>query len=329
MKPKKGAKDWGYKRELSFNSNDYDCAHPTLSADGQKLYFTSNMPGGFGGMDLYVVEKMEDGWGKPMNLGKEINTDKNELFPFIHSSGNLIFSSNGYQGAGGLDLYMIHIGGRKWGNVTNLGYPFNSSSDDLGLILNPEGTRGYFASSRKGGTGKDDIYMFEAPDGIWGRTTPSLFTTTLKIYDSNSKNAIDGAEIRVFEKTAEGFVSDENDLFEGVLMPAEGKPDELVFKLVRKDEGALNTPDLYSDNKGKAKYDFLGERRYLLLVSKEGYATKEMIHSTIGNDSKSEISITLEKSFCSNLIGIVKDDSNDGFIPNAVVRVRSSCERQR
>ncbi len=325
---RKGTQDWGHVKELPFSSDEYDCAHPTLSADGRKLYFTSNMPGGFGGMDLYFVEKSENGWGKPINLGKDINTEKNELFPFMHSSGNLFFSSNGYQGAGGLDLFMIDISGRKWGQVTNLGQPFNSPADDLGLILNPEGTKGYFASSRDGGTGKDDIYMFEAADGIWGRTTPSILSATLKVFDSKSKNAIDGAEIRVFEKTTEGFVSSEDDLFEGVLMPAEEGSTELVFKLIRKDAGSLNNPDLYADKKGEAKYDFLGERRYLLLVTKEGYKSTELVHSTIGNESEAVISVPMEKSFCSNLSGVVKNEADDGFIPNAVIRVKSSCENK-
>ncbi len=325
---RKGTQDWNEVKELSFNSNDYDCAHPTLSADGRKLYFTSNMPGGFGGMDLYFAEKIGNGWSNPINLGKDINTKGNELFPFMHSSGNLFFSSNGYQGAGGLDLFMIDIGSRKWGKVTNLGQPFNSPSDDLGLILNPEGTKGYFSSSREGGTGKDDIYMFEAADGIWGRTTPSLLSATLKVFDSSSKSAIEGAEIRVFEKTADGFVSSENDLFEGVLMPTDDGSNDLVFQLIRKDAGSLNKPDLYADKKGEAKYDFLGERRFLLLITKEGYKSTELVHSTIGNESETVISVPMEKSNCSNLSGIVKNEADNGFIPNAVIRVKSSCEEK-
>ena len=324
---KKGPKDWGYKKELPFNSESYDCAHPTLSADGQKLYFTSNMPGGFGGMDLYFVERTADGWSNPINLGKDINTVKNELFPFIHSSGNLFFTSNGYQGAGGLDLFMIDLNGKKWGKVTNLGQPFNSPKDDLGLILNPEGTRGYFASSRKGGTGKDDIYMFEAKEGIWGRTTPLVLAAKLEVFDSKTTNGIQGAEIRVFEKTADGFVNSEDDLFEGVLLPAEDGSDDLTFKLIRKNAGSLNEPDVHSNNKGEAVFDFLGEKNYLLLVTKEGYKSKEIVHSTIGNEGKSVISIPMEKSFCSTLSGVVKNADNS-FIPNTVIRVKSSCENK-
>lgn len=324
----KGPNDWKEVKELSFNSDEYDCAHPTLSADRQKLYFTSNKPGGFGGMDLYFVERTANGWSDPINLGSDINTEGNELFPFIHSSGNLFFSSNGFQGAGGLDLFMIDISSRKWGQVTNLGHPFNSAADDLGLILNPDGTRGYFASSREGGIGEDDIYKFEAPDGIWGRTTPSLLSATLKVYEADTKNAIEGAEIRVFEKTADGFVNNEDDLFKGVLMQSEEGSDELVFKLIRKDAGALNKPDVYSDKKGEAKYDFLGERRYLLLITKEGYKSAELVHSTIGNESKSAISVAMEKTYCATLSGVVKNLADDIFIPNAVIRIRSSCENK-
>ena len=322
---KKGANDWEKVKELPFSSDEYSCAHPTLSADGQKLYFASNMPGGYGGMDLYFVEKKPDGWSNPINLGKDINTDKNEVFPFIHSSGNLFFASDGYLGAGGLDLYMIDISGRKWGEVTNLGQPFNSTADDLGLILNPDGNRGYFASSRAGGAGRDDIYMFEVKDGIWGRTTPSLFGATLKVVEKGSKKAIKGAEIRIFEKTADGFVTSDDNLFEGVLLPAEDGSDGFTFELIRKDAGALSKPDLKSDKNGEANFQFLGERRFLILVTKDGYKNKELVHSTIGNDSKKVINVVMEKSFCSNLSGVVKN-ADDSFIPNAVIRIKSSCE---
>ncbi len=324
----KGQNDWKDVRALSFNSDNYDCAHPTLSADGKKLFFASNMSGGYGGMDLYFVEKTPTGWSAPINLGSDINTAGNEIFPFIHSSGNLFFSSNGYDGFGGLDIFMIDISSRKWGKVTNLGEPFNSPADDLGLILNPEGNRGYFASSRDGGAGKDDIYLFEAADGIWGRTRPFLLPAMLNVYDANSKKSIEGAEIRIFEKTADGFVSSENDLFKGVLMPADEGSGELVFKLVRKGAGSLNKPDLYSDKGGAAKFDFLGERRYLILVVKEGYKSAELVHSTIGNESKTEISIPMERNFCSMFSGVVKDITDEQSVPNAVIRIKSSCDNK-
>lgn len=112
---RRGIYDWENVRELPFNSDDYSCLHPALSADGKKLFFASNKPGGYGGMDLYFVEKTGETWSKPINLGSEINTDKNEVFPYLHESGLLFFASDRADGFGGLDLYLIDISGRKWG----------------------------------------------------------------------------------------------------------------------------------------------------------------------------------------------------------------------
>lgn len=321
----KGANDWQNVKELPFNSNDYSACHPTLSADGNTLYFSSDMPGGLGGMDLWMVEKKGEEWSAPMNLGAEVNTDKNEVFPFIHSSNNLFFASNGYPGAGGLDLFMVDISSKKWGQVTNLGEPFNSPVDDLGLILNPEGTMGYFASDREGGRGKDDIYQFEALDGIWGRTKPMTFNSKISVYDAVSNDPIEGADIRIFESTTTGFIGSGNDLYEAVLMPVKDNSSELVFKLVRKDAKSLGAADRRSDTQGLANYEFMGESKYLILVTKEGYSAKEVAYSTIGNTGELSIAVPLGKSTCSELTGMVKDKTTNSFIPNAIVKVWSGC----
>lgn len=321
----RGERDWENVKELSFNSDDYSTCHPTLSADGLKMYFSSDREGGLGGMDLWVVERTGEGWSAPINLGPEVNTDKNEVFPFIHSTGNLFFASNGYSGAGGLDLQMIDISGKKWGNVTNLGEPFNSPGDDLGLILDPSGTMGYFASDREGGRGKDDIYLFEAPDGIWGRTKALNFNATISVYDQNSSNAIEGAAIRIFERTSDGFIGNGSDLYEAVLMPTDEGSGELVFKLVRKDASSLGTPDKMSDQQGQATYDFMGEKKYLLLVTKDGYASKEVVYSTIGNKGDLMVEVPMEKRTCSDLSGVVKNKSDNSIIPNAMIKIWSGC----
>ena len=140
--------------------------HPSLNYDGSRLFFTSNMPGGYGKMDIYFVDWDGTKWSDPINLGPEVNTSGNEVFPYIHDNGALFFSSTGLRGLGGLDVYMIDLSGSEWGKVINLGQPFNSKYDDFGLILDKESTRGFFSSNRNGGSGKDDIYAFEAPNGL-------------------------------------------------------------------------------------------------------------------------------------------------------------------
>lgn len=154
----------GFERvtELPFNNNDYNCAHPSLSADGTTLYFASDMPGGKGGMDIYRVTKNSDGsWGKPENLGDKVNTPGTEVFPFIASNGLLYFSSNGHDGLGGLDIYETKIKDGAASRIYNMGEPVNSKDDDFGIYLGDDNKNGYLSSNRKKGGMDDDIYMLQ------------------------------------------------------------------------------------------------------------------------------------------------------------------------
>lgn len=321
---KKGIYDWEDIQELSFNSDEFSCAHPTLSADGKRLYFSSDRPGGMGGMDIWMVEKNGDYWGLPVNMGDKINTAGHDVFPFIHTSGNLFFASNGHGGKGGLDLFMANILIEDT-DVKNLGTPFNSEKDDLGLILSPDGKSGYFASSREGGAGKDDIYYFDAVDGIMGATTAEVLTSMITVYDLKKNSLVEGAEIRVFEKSNDGFLSGDNSLFQAVLLPAKEGSSELVFKLIKKDASSLGEADRVSDEKGEATYDFLGEKEYLIVVTKEGYSAKETTYSTIGNNSLSNIRIPLEKPTCATVAGTVRNKMDNQLLPNTIVKIWNGC----
>lgn len=155
-------KFWTNVTPFAYNSDSYSCAHPNLSADGQLLYFSSDMPGGTGGKDIWVCKKQADGsWGKPENLGAEVNTPGDEVFPFIRKDGVLFFSSDGHPGLGGVDIFSASYDRGKWGNVTNQGAPLNSPTDDFNIVFNAEGSRGYFCSNRPGGKGDDDVYNFK------------------------------------------------------------------------------------------------------------------------------------------------------------------------
>ncbi len=149
--------------ELSINDKEYSCGHPALSSNGRYLYFTSNMPGGFGGSDIYVVALSRDGSvvSEPMNLGAAVNTKGREMFPYVVDDV-LYFSSDGHYGLGGLDLFKSKIMGMgEYSLPVNMGKPFNSNMDDFSLIIEEEFAKGYFASNRMGGVGDDDIYSFE------------------------------------------------------------------------------------------------------------------------------------------------------------------------
>ena len=153
---------WTSPKPFQYNSDDYSCAHPALSANGQLLFFSSDMPGGMGGKDIYVCKRDGDGWSKPENLGSEVNTPGDEVFPFIRKDGMLFFSSDGLPGLGGLDIFSATKGDNgKWGNVANQGTPLNGPTDDFEAIFNADASRGYFTSDRPGGLGDDDVYSFK------------------------------------------------------------------------------------------------------------------------------------------------------------------------
>lgn len=153
---------WDAIEELPFNNDEYSTGHPTLNSDNTKLYFTSDMPGGKGGSDIYYVEIKNDGsFGVPQNLGSVVNTRENEMFPFLNNEDVLFFSSNGHQGLGLFDLFATTKDKNNViTNVINLGVPVNSNKDDFSFFMSYDGTTGYFASNRDGGSGSDDIYTY-------------------------------------------------------------------------------------------------------------------------------------------------------------------------
>ncbi|MEM1321989.1 MAG: OmpA family protein [Bacteroidota bacterium] len=318
----KGPSDWKDVKALPFCDDEYNYAHPSLSADGKQLFFASDMPGGFGGMDLYRVERTTEGWSTPINLGAEINTEKSEVFPFIHSSGNLFFASNGWPGVGGLDLFMVDISGRKWGKVTNLGEPFNSNRDDLGLILDPLGKQGYFASARQGGAGKDDIYMFVASDGIWGRTRPSDLQVSLTVEDEQNRQLIAGAQVQIFEKKENGFVDERNEpIYESILLPAAEGSSSKVFRKVLKESDQLQQRSFTTDAAGRMDYTFVGEQQYLIVVSKEGYQRQEWPFTAVAAAGES-LRVPLAAERCVELEGMVNTALGEG-IAKALVKVKN------
>jgi outer membrane protein OmpA-like peptidoglycan-associated protein len=183
---KKDGKGWGKEESLPFNSDEYSCAHPSLNEEGTKLYFASDMPGGFGGMDIYVSELESGRWGPPVNLGPGINTEGHELFPFYHKNGRLYFASDGHMGLGGMDIiYVDDKGNGQWTAPENFGSPINSKDDDFCLVLNEDGTCGFFSSDRQGGSGRDDVYSF----------TKMAAPLKVYVYDAVTLGALEGATV--------------------------------------------------------------------------------------------------------------------------------------
>ncbi|MDB5231502.1 MAG: flagellar motor protein MotB, partial [Chitinophagaceae bacterium] len=147
---------WEARRVFPNNSTPDSWFHPALSSNGRRLYFSSNMPGGFGGNDLYFVDISDNSMSLPINLGPEVNTPGNDEFPTIKGD-TLFFSSDGHAGFGAMDIFKSVKSSEGWATPVNMGYPINSSFDDFGISFNPDGKSGYFSSNR---FSSDDIYAF-------------------------------------------------------------------------------------------------------------------------------------------------------------------------
>ncbi|MCB9032971.1 MAG: OmpA family protein [Chitinophagales bacterium] len=154
--------DGSEETPFEFNSDDYNVGQPTLSSDGNTMYFVSDMPGGFGGKDIYVTTKEDGKWSTPKNLGNKINTAGDEMFPFLYKDDkSFYFSSDGLGGLGGLDVFRTTIENGSVATVRNMKSPINSAYDDFGIYYGNARNIGYLSSNRSGGKGLDDIYAFK------------------------------------------------------------------------------------------------------------------------------------------------------------------------
>lgn len=154
---------WGEAILIPFNKDEkFNVQHPALSPNGDILYFSSDMPGGYGGSDLYASRKSGNGeWSKPENCGSAVNTAFDEVFPYLRADGKLYFSSKGHTGLGGLDLFSADGSYTSFSNIQNLRAPFNSPKDDFGILFFDD-SNGLLSSNRTGGAGLDDIYRFSS-----------------------------------------------------------------------------------------------------------------------------------------------------------------------
>ncbi|WP_369048663.1 OmpA family protein [Tenacibaculum sp. UWU-22] len=188
---------WGDIVELPFNSDNYSVGHPALSPDEKTLYFASDMPGGYGNTDIYKVSVIDNIYGKPVNLGRGINTEEREMFPFVGADSTLYFSSDGHSGHGLLDIFESKLESGEYKTVKNLEEPFNSKRDDIAFYINDAKNEGFFSSNREGGKGDDDIYSFVITKEVCKQTIKGLVTdkktgkpipdASVKLVDSEGK----------------------------------------------------------------------------------------------------------------------------------------------
>lgn len=250
---------WDEIHKVHFNSEDYSVAHPTLNLTGTRLYFASDMSGTFGQSDIFVVDVNDDGTlGEPENLGSSINTEGQESFPFMDTSGNLFFSSTGFPGLGGLDVFKseeldqkVASGSNRNFPIENVGKPVNSPADDFGYYENLVTKRVYFSSNREGGKGSDDIYTFEVPD-----CEQLVFGT---VQDKKTDELIPNATV--------------------ILLDGEGK--EIERKTVGEDAAF--------------EFDLDCEMEYLIRGEKETYISDEKRFTTPKKKQELQLQLLLEK----------------------------------
>ena len=190
---KKGDK-WDKPEGVDFNDEGYNVMHPSLSKDGTMLFFASDMPGGFGGLDLYASYMEAGRWSVPVNLGPTVNTEGDEAFPFAHGEGvdmTLYFASNGLIGLGGLDIYKVTESYGAWLDPVNLGYPINSNKDDFSITMNETKTYGLIASNRDNGEGQGDEGV---GDQIYSFTKLSISVEVI-VFDKTTEMPIEGAMV--------------------------------------------------------------------------------------------------------------------------------------
>jgi immunogenic 75 kDa protein PG4 len=188
---------WGDVQEMPFNSNIHSVAHPALSPDGKYIYFSSDMKGTLGSSDIYRAKILKSGYGKPENLGDRINTSGRESFPFISDDNVLYYSSDGFPGLGGLDIYAVKLDeeGNPITKPVNIGRPANSAEDDFCYVINSKTKIGYLTSNRPEGKGSDDIYSFY-------EHTPLRFTCQYSlsgvVKDADNKQIIPMAKVTLW-----------------------------------------------------------------------------------------------------------------------------------
>ncbi|HEY0896592.1 MAG TPA: OmpA family protein, partial [Sphingobacteriaceae bacterium] len=216
---------WSEPEKLPFNaSGSYSVQHPALSPDGRILYFASDMPGGMGGMDLYASMKQTDGtWGAPVNCGANVNSEQDDVFPYVRKDGHLFFASKGHIGMGGLDLFTATGAFNDFTPAENLKSPINSTRDDFGVLYLDEFS-GYVSSNRNGGKGLDDIYRFtitppaESPE----RLARTFFAVDGQVTDKASGAPFPGIRVILVNKQTgaeQSGRSDENGRFRFDLEP--------------------------------------------------------------------------------------------------------------
>jgi outer membrane protein OmpA-like peptidoglycan-associated protein/tetratricopeptide (TPR) repeat protein len=254
---------WTNITPVSFSSDNYSTAHPSLSPDEKTLYFASDMPGTLGQSDLYKVSINSDGsFGHPENMGKTINTEGKETFPYVTGENEIYFASDGHPGLGGLDVFAGKLGSNGTvSDIQNLGADINSPKDDFAYVIDPETRKGYFSSNKEGGQGSDDIYKFLETKKL--RCIQELIGT---ITDSKTNAVLPESKVSLYEN-----------------------------------QTVLNS--VIADASGNYSFPVDCGKTYNVRAEKEEYETKEISITIEKVSGKTSLPIALDKSTCRVTVG--------------------------
>ena len=198
--------EWVDIQPVNINNDEYSEGHPSLSPDGNTLYYSSDVPGGKGGSDLYKVAVNKDGsLGEPVRLGDHINTEGTEVFPFVDANGTLYFSSDGHLGLGELDVFYAESNGTGFGKIKNIGTDVNSSKDDFAFKYNPATGEGYVSSNRPGGAGNDDIYTVNKIESC-------DVAVNIRVVNSLTDAPLPGTRVEIYDAKGNKLSSKTSDL---------------------------------------------------------------------------------------------------------------------
>jgi outer membrane protein OmpA-like peptidoglycan-associated protein len=255
---------WTNVTELPFDSDNYSTAHPALSADEKTLYFASDMPGTLGRSDLFKVQINDDGtFGNPENLGRPINTEGRESFPFVNDENEIYFTSDGHPGLGGFDVFVAKMNtDGTFNKVQNVGADVNSPKDDFAYWIDTKSRKGFFSSNRDGGQGYDDIYNFLELKRL------------------------------ICEQELYGVVTD--------MATADVLPDTKISLF---DSGFTPMGTTNSDEKGNYSFAVECGKTYYVRAQKPEYTAKEQKITIDKENGKTNLDIALEKEQCKVAVG--------------------------
>lgn len=272
----KKANVWSSAEELPVNADKSDACHPSISDDGTRLYFASNRAGGYGGMDIYMSEKVNGIWSKPINLGPKINTAANEAFPFIHKSGVLFYSSQ--DNVTGWDIYHTAINSHGVYEIPEkMPIPINSENDDFGFILDTDNQTGFLTSNRKGGLGEDDIYAFTTLtsfDFLVRNDEKNDFHTTMQNKDKSKRPL---SILAVDRKTGRRL---ESVMISAIQLDDKGSANPVVHSFV-------------TNIKGKTILSLDKDSHYILRAGNKTFVASDM--SFLKEDDETEMVILLDE----------------------------------